>query len=116
MTPQEIFNTVRTHLLTQGCHSRAGGGGCRYRGDEGTKCAIGCLIPDYMYDSGFEGWSVGPLVSTHPRMAELFGPEPPLLLLDRLQAVHDENPVDEWEDRLERVAVEFGLCVERTEA
>lgn len=31
---------------------------CRYRGDNGAKCAVGILIPDERYDPRFEGGTV----------------------------------------------------------
>jgi hypothetical protein len=55
-TPQEIFDIVSTHLLTQkrqarqGCDAEGNGSGiCVYRSPEGLKCAVGCLIDDQHY-------------------------------------------------------------------
>ena len=49
MTQQQIFDKVATHLLTQGAKSMMGDT-CRYRGSNGAKCAVGCLIKDDHYD------------------------------------------------------------------
>jgi len=50
MNNQEFFNTVVTKLIEQGRPSiNTYGSGCAYRGAEGTKCAIGILIPDEEY-------------------------------------------------------------------
>jgi hypothetical protein len=49
MTPQEIFDTVVTHLFQQGCQSSVEGM-CLYRSESGLKCAVGALIPDDAYD------------------------------------------------------------------
>ena len=57
MTNQQIFNKVAKHLLKQGRRARDGNG-CAYRGENGTKCAVGCLIPDALYDDRLEGSSV----------------------------------------------------------
>ena len=49
---QEVFDRVARHLLTQRRKSmieRSAGPVCAFRGVDGTKCAIGCLIPD-QYD------------------------------------------------------------------
>ncbi len=50
MSPQELFDTVATHLLTQRkpAMARDAGGSetCCYRTEDGRKCAAGCLIPD----------------------------------------------------------------------
>ncbi len=32
---------------------------CRYRGENGTMCAVGCLIPDERYRPEIEGYSAG---------------------------------------------------------
>jgi hypothetical protein len=65
MTDQEIFDTVAKHLIAQGKQSLlpqvAGDSeynGCAYRGENGTKCAIGCLIPDELYNPIIENTSV----------------------------------------------------------
>jgi hypothetical protein len=50
MKPQEIFDTVATHLFEQGRQS-AKDGMCLYRTDSGLKCAVGVLIPDEAYDT-----------------------------------------------------------------
>lgn len=53
MTLQEIYSTVRQHLLTQNARS-AKNGNCLYRGPNGTKCAAGALIPDEIYTPSIE--------------------------------------------------------------
>lgn len=60
MTPQEIFDKVATHLFTQGVQSRnKNGGTCLYRGPNNTSCAVGCLIPDELYDPEMDGFYDG---------------------------------------------------------
>lgn len=49
MTNEEIFEKVRTHLLTQNAKSMIDGI-CLYRGPNGLKCAVGCLIEDEHFD------------------------------------------------------------------
>lgn len=49
MDKQEIFNTVATHLFTQGKPSIVEGR-CKYRAPDGCRCAAGCLIPDSISD------------------------------------------------------------------
>lgn len=61
MTKQEIFDTVTTHLFTQGKRADVGKGSytsCRYRTGEGLKCAVGCLIKDEFYSETYEGSGV----------------------------------------------------------
>jgi len=53
MNAQDIFNTVTVHLFTQGRPAMKDGQ-CSYRGDMGTSCAVGCLIPDDEYDPAMD--------------------------------------------------------------
>lgn len=48
-----VFNFIAKHLLSQKKQSKRDGM-CEYRGEEGMKCAAGCLIPDDEYDRTFE--------------------------------------------------------------
>jgi hypothetical protein len=66
-TPSDILEARRVarivtkHLLTQNRQAlRIDGSAqrCAYRGTDGTKCAIGCLIPDTAYRQGLEGHSL----------------------------------------------------------
>lgn len=51
---QEIFDKVVTHLFAQGVQSLNKYNECQYRGQNGTSCAVGCLIPDEEYDARLE--------------------------------------------------------------
>lgn len=122
---QSLFDKSAFHLLTQGKPSMAVSGGseqCKYRGPKGTSCAIGCLIPDELYSPKFEtkGWSsftpfgtlYGTKASRGRRVYELLNPDDSLevnFFLERLQEVHDGDPVHEWPDRLRDVAKEYNL-------
>lgn len=99
MTPQEIFNKVVTHLFDQGGKSEHGGL-CRYRDPYGNSCAVGCLIPDEIYDPGIEGAGLRGLTERRfhserqlklVKVLERSGIAEPTLrkLLERLQSVHD---------------------------
>jgi hypothetical protein len=64
-TPSDILEARRVtrivtkHLLTQNRRSlHPDGIHCAYRGAGGTKCAVGCLIPDTAYRKSLEGHSV----------------------------------------------------------
>ncbi|MCI4437997.1 MAG: hypothetical protein JHC33_14410 [Ignisphaera sp.] len=48
-TPQQVFDYVTTHLITQGSRSVEGGTLCVYKHDNGFRCAAGCLMstPEY---------------------------------------------------------------------
>lgn len=60
MTNQEAFNIIVRHMRQQGKRSMSSDipGMCAYRGKDGTKCAVGALIPDEEYHPDMEGESV----------------------------------------------------------
>lgn len=58
MNKQEIFEKVCRHLATQNARSVGDSGDCAYRGENGTMCAVGCLISDECYNESLEGYTV----------------------------------------------------------
>ena len=54
MTNQEAFDKVKAHLLLQNSRALYKNHGCRYKDQDGKKCAVGCLIPDELYEDRFE--------------------------------------------------------------
>lgn len=66
LTDTQIMHRVMKHFADQ--KKRAMGEGevilneritvCKYRAEDGSRCAIGCLIPDSEYDPEIEGKSV----------------------------------------------------------
>ena len=109
MTPQEIFDTVARHLFTQGKQS-TDPIYCLYRGPDGTKCAVGVLIPDATYDEDMEGCSIAGLLDEFSLPAWM-GEH--VNLLQHLQSVHDVD--SRWADdkrmrwALSLVAQAYGL-------
>ena len=109
-TKQETFDEVVAHLRRQGCKAE-NDDGCAYRGDGGTKCAAGCLIPDEEYRPDLEGCSV-----LDPSMSKA---SPPGEIVDRLghdlvlvcdlQRAHDSLSVGSWEWRFQKIAEIHGL-------
>lgn len=58
LTHQEIYDQVCAHLAKQGRRSMIPINGkaiCAYRGNGGTKCAVGALIPDERNCSAVRG-------------------------------------------------------------
>lgn len=106
MTGQEVFDRVVAHLRAQGEKAISGTGLCLYRGADGRKCAVGCLIPDELYTPAVEGEAVdGPYMKD---LLREIGVRQDLAL--GLQQVHDRFPVCRWEWALERLAVRYGLA------
>lgn len=73
MLTVENFDRIDNHLLAQNEQSQLGGC-CTYRGKEGKKCAIGCLIPDHMYNVHMESKSIKALMIGTPSLIPLFTP------------------------------------------
>jgi hypothetical protein len=105
MTPQEIFDTVAKHLFTQGKPAKqmmpdpyndddTEDSVCRYRAADGTKCAVGVLIPDELYVESMEGQSLSGLIMNARKqgLPELpsWMEENASLLMD-LQGAHDSD-------------------------
>src|SRR5688500_10288568 len=63
-TDQEVVDFVVNHLKNQKGQAIDNEGGlsqCKYRTPEGKTCAVGCLVPDYVYDERMEGHSISVL-------------------------------------------------------
>ncbi len=86
-TKQETFDTVYKHLVTQGRPSIKEDQ-CLYRGPKNRTCAVGCLIPDELYDPKMEACGINNLIERGFDLPNYFTKQK--TLLERLQAVHDE--------------------------
>lgn len=120
MTNREIFDIVKNHLLAQNSQSLASSGICAYRGVHGAKCAIGCLIPDDIYDPIFEGMGVtdwnlvddnrpGRPTAFKAVLKQIFADadlQTHFLLRD-LQGCHDMWEPEFWAERLAHIENEF---------
>lgn len=123
MTAQEIFTKVATHLLTQkqrarDVHPNGAESPCRYRTAAGLSCAVGCLIPEDLYDPRIEGTILNGVIDRArdgelpPALASfvLAELEPHHTMLWNLQHIHDQwNPETEWHECLAGEAHRLGL-------
>ena len=113
-TAQEVFDQVVTHLLTQMKQSKSSPNGiCAYRGKNGLKCAAGCLIADDEYTPEMDNPNPLPNVKVDSNWASqvangLF-PHDHCDLVMKLQRLHDNNYVCDWEERLKLLAKKEGL-------
>lgn len=55
MSQRQVIEQIATHLAAQRGQARGADGGCAYRGENNSMCAVGCLIPDEHYRSNIEG-------------------------------------------------------------
>ncbi len=106
MTTQEAFETMVRHLRKQGKKSRNAMGACLYRGPNGLRCAVGCLIPDDQYTRSIEGKPADFAARDVPALSDI-GPA----LLCEMQSVHDDLAVSEWEECFEELAQVFKLTL-----
>lgn len=106
---QETFDTVVAHLRKQGRAAVSAAGACRYRSDEGDKCAVGCLIPDERYRPLFEGKRVDPDDPSDHLTILLTELGHSLSLCQSLQHVHDRMNPSHWEKGFRIVARDHHL-------
>jgi hypothetical protein len=126
VSKQEIFDIVSTHLLKQNKKSGKANEGldayfvCLYRGPANTTCAVGCLISDKEYQPNMEYKAVHAvevrdvlfpsMIGKSSAQVERFSDQyDKLKLLNKLQGIHDDTPVDQWLKTLNRVAYDFDL-------
>jgi hypothetical protein len=92
-TPQQVFDQVANHLLTQGRKAAGSTPSCSYR-YSGLKCAGGCLISDEEYTIDMEGFNWSTLVKRYGI------PSNHQQLITELQTIHDGLAVAIWPQEL----------------
>lgn len=111
-TKQQTFNKVVRHLRRQGKKAEVTLTAikvCRYRTPDGLKCAVGCLIPDEVYDAEMEGKALVLEYGHDPLRDTVTWLGHDLSLAIMLQRIHDEWDVKDWETQLEMLAQAEGL-------
>ena len=115
MTAQKVFDTVARHLFSQGVPAnstdRHGYTMCRYRTENGLKCAVGCLIPDTAYSVSMENVGVASVVAVTRGLAHL---SPYCALLTDLQNLHDtgferDTTTADMQEALTAIALEHRI-------
>lgn len=111
LTLQEIYDKVKKHLLEQNVRSMWNSSECAYRGQNGTKCAAGCLIKDEYYHPSFESKNAletNVAASLANSGVDMFN-EADRSLVTSLQNIHDfELPIN-WENLLIELAKNYKL-------
>ena len=108
---QELFDRISKHLLNQNERSIEHiSGVCRYRGDNGLKCAVGAIISDKKYSEKIEERTVytSSVIECLPVRYQGVGS---INFIGKLQKLHDQFPVDLWKQRLEEIAKDENLVV-----
>lgn len=109
MTKQETFNKVALHLLKQYKPSYVPGVGCLYRGKDGLKCAVGCLISDDNYSQDLEHKSATTREVQIALKASGVDVDDSIFMLDRLQTIHDVYEPERWSHHLIETAQKYGV-------
>lgn len=109
---QSIFTKVKNHLLNQKARCYVGEK-CRYRGDQGLKCAVGCLISDEHYspeleDKLFENSNIVCEAVEKSQGIEILHHKTWKLLVE-LQHMHDDIPPERWPEYLKDIAEQNGV-------
>lgn len=116
MSLQATFDKIVMHLLTQGEPAKSDSM-CYYRAYNGLSCAVGCLIPDSLYNKCFEGEGVGRIIDYALRrnQEETFAAVgislDNLEMLESLQRIHDIVEPHDWYDSLCVVANKYNLTM-----
>lgn len=118
-TDKEVFEIVKNHLLTQKEPSQIHIKGdiaytCAYRGYDGAKCAIGCLIDDKDYYADLETYSIKTIFERlgSKKVSALLNYDVnvgSIHFLTALQKLHDEESPDNWEKCLNQFYKDWKL-------
>lgn len=108
LNKQQVFDIVVNHLLTQNKRCATDRNECRYRKPDGTKCAIGSLIPDEKYNPEIEGSRVTNINGYYLDHLD-FSDENMMRLLEQFQGVHDTTKSEFWAENLKILAKQFNL-------
>lgn len=90
LTTQEVFDISVAGVIKQGKPAAVVGQrpnflSCRYRTNDGLKCAAGQLIPDYAYKPSIEGFPVQEAL----KACSISLSDEALELTTKLQSIHD---------------------------
>ena len=107
MSPQEIFNKVAEHLLTQNQLAVNYEGTICYKTDTGLKCAIGCLINEVYYCYEIEHNTIKNIIKLN--ICPEYINYDTLDFLNVLQSIHDYHYPQYWYEKLKHTAVQFNL-------
>jgi hypothetical protein len=116
MTTQEAYESIRAYFNEPGAtlaveavtpYPR-----CSYRTTDGAKCAVGCLIPDDLYDPRIEGKSIEGVLKLSPSLRGHFRDVDPKFLLGA-QRLHDAHAKDVglFVELLDLLAIAHGLTL-----
>jgi hypothetical protein len=108
---QEAYDAIREYFSKpDAILAKSQGGRCEYRTAEGRGCAVGCLIPDGLYDPKMENHVVDTVFMDFPAVGKYFeGVDMNFLL--RAQSLHDDQSDTAFDFvlQLDELAQEYDL-------
>lgn len=115
-TAQEMFNVVCIGILAQGKASteknKDGYNECKYRAADGSKCALGLLIPDEDYKPEMETKNYLAL-KQNKLLPDWLSRSETAMLLQRMQSAHDvqlaHGSMGAWERMMIQIGRELNL-------
>ena len=111
MTEQEIFNAAYLGLKAQGFKQSVNAlGECKYRGDNGLKCAIGHCLTDEELQGSEKNFVLLPELAKSKLGVDLFDHRRYDFLCD-LQDAHDRAVVYSMRSNLEAFARDYNLTI-----
>lgn len=111
LSAQEIFDRTAKHLLAQGQRAKAPcdyGSSSVYRTEDGLKCAIGCHIPDDLYEPWIDEKRLDVEILPSKFLPGI-NVNQHLELLVVLQECHDTRLPNTWYIYLANIARVYGL-------
>ena len=101
MTNQEAFDNAVTALFKQGqcsvAHGSVGQIRCMYRGFNDSKCVVGGILPDELYDPEMDtedtSTDIAVIIERYPEVKDYFEGISVDMLAD-MQAVHDSGTIN----------------------
>lgn len=112
MNKQEIFDKVVVHLATQGKRAMHGDD-CQYRTPDGLKCAVGCVLPDDLYNPEMDSPNgslsgISEVAKRYPEVKAYFGKDN-ITFLSKLQMIHDYRRKNSLFESLKNLAEDYDL-------
>jgi hypothetical protein len=100
-TNKEIFNIVKERAKNPAKSEDSKR--CLYRGQNGLKCFVGELIPDEVYNPGFESDSICMLWFKYEHNLNTLFTTQQIDLLEELQRIHDREDPTSWGKEIKKV-------------
>lgn len=117
MTNQEAFDKVWQFFIVEknpqsfenSADNLVFGAACAYRGQNGSKCAVGCLIPDELYSPDMEDKRIFAIIELYPEIKTLFA-DVDGFFLAKIQEIHDHH-FPYFQINMENLAIIYDLKI-----